>query len=169
MNKTQKQAFVKDLNTQLQGKEVVVIGHYRGLSVAEFESLRGEMRQNNASIQVAKNRLARIAFDGTSFADVSDFLTGPTAIAMSEDPVAAAKVAHKFAKAHEAFQIIGGAMGEKRLEKADVEALAKLPSLDELRGKLVGLLQAPATQIATVVQAPATKVARVVAMKPEAA
>jgi len=130
------------------------------------------MRQAGAAVKVAKNRLAKIALEGTDAAVVIPLLTGPTVIAYSSDPVAAPKVANDFAKANEKFVILGGAMGKTALNPNDVRALAVLPSLDELRAKLVGLIQAPATKIAQVVNAPAAKVARVLqayATKSEAA
>jgi large subunit ribosomal protein L10 len=121
------------------------------------------MKQVGATVKVAKNRLAKIAVDGTDAAAIAALLKGPTVIAYSGDPVAAPKVATDFAKAHDKFVILGGAMGRTALNGDGVRALAALPSLDELRAKLVGLIQAPATKIAQVVNAPAAKLARVVA------
>ena len=167
MDKTQKQAFVKDLNAKLQAAEAVVVAHYRGTTVAEMTELRCAMREGGAFVKVAKNRLAKIAFDGTPYTNLSELMTGPTALSSSEDPVTAAKVAQKFADDNKNFVILGGAMGDKFLDPAGVKALASMPSLDELRGKLVGLISAPAQRIATLTAAPATKVARVLAMKPE--
>jgi large subunit ribosomal protein L10 len=151
---------------------VVVVAHYSGLTVAQMQTLRRQMRQAGATVKVAKNRLARIALDGTDVASIGPLLKGPTVIAYSGDPVAAPKVAIDFAKGHDRFVILGGAMGKTALNPDGVKALASLPSLDELRAKLVGLIQAPATKIAQVVTAPAAKVARVVqayASKSEAA
>ena len=151
---------------------VVVVAHYSGLTVAQMQNLRRQMKQAGATVKVAKNRLAKIALDGTDVASIAPLLKGPTVIAYSGDPVAAPKVAVDFAKGHERFVILGGAMGKTALNPDGVKALASLPSLDELRAKLVGLIQAPATKIAQVVTAPAAKVARVVqayASKSEAA
>jgi large subunit ribosomal protein L10 len=151
---------------------VVVVAHYSGLTVAQMQNLRRQMRQAGATVKVAKNRLAKIALDGTDVASIGSLLKGPTLIAYSGDPVAAPKAAVDFAKGHERFVILGGAMGKTALNPDGVKALASLPSLDELRAKLVGLIQAPATKIAQVVTAPAAKVARVVqayASKSEAA
>lgn len=169
MDRSQKEAFVSDLNARLQDVESVVVTHYRGLSVPQMEELRSEMRKNDATLEVAKNRLVKLAFKGTSFEGIADLMQGPCAIATSSDPVAAAKVAHTFAKDNEQFVILGGALGEKRLEVEEISALAKLPSLDALRGQLIGLLQAPAGKIARLSKEPGAQVARIVAQKPEAA
>ena len=165
MNRTQKEAFVTDLNSALQGAESIVVSHYRGLTVADMESLRHNVREVGGSVQVAKNRLAKIAFKGTAYENLEDLMTGPTVLTMAEDPISAAKAAQKFADKNDNFVILGGAMGEQKLTEAEVAALAKMPSLDELRAKLIGLLSAPATQIATVTQEPAAKLARVLAAK----
>lgn len=169
MDRNQKEAFVQKLNARLAETNAVVVGHYRGLSVAQMTDLRNQMRDADAQIEVVKNRLAKIAFEGTPYTNVSDLMTGPTAVATSTDPVAAAKAAFEFAEKNDEFVILGGALGDKRLEPAEVAALAKLPSLDALRGKLVGLIQAPATKIAGVSQAPAGQLARLIAQKPEQA
>jgi large subunit ribosomal protein L10 len=140
---------------------VVVVAHYSGLTVAQMQTLRKQMKQAGASVKVAKNRLAKIALEGSDVASIAPLLKGPALIAYSGDPVAAPKAAVDFAKTHERFVILGGAMGKTTLDPNGVKALAALPSLDELRAKIVGLIQAPATKIAQVVTAPATKVARV--------
>ena len=124
-------------------------------------SLRAEMRAAGASLKVAKNRLARLALEGSEIESIGEYLSGPTVLGYSEDPVAAAKVLVKFAKKNEKLEVLGGAMGSTALDLAGVKALAELPSLDELRGKLVGLLQAPAGKLASVTQAPAGQLARV--------
>jgi large subunit ribosomal protein L10 len=142
--------------------KVVVLAHYSGLTVAQMQILRRQMKQAGASVKVAKNRLAKIALEGSDVASIAPLLKGPTLIAFSADAVAAPKVAVDFAKTHESFVILGGAMGKTALDSNAVKALAALPSLDELRAKLIGLVQAPATKIARVVNAPAAKVARVV-------
>jgi large subunit ribosomal protein L10 len=137
-----------------------------------MQTLRKQMKLAGAAVKVAKNRLARIALDGTDAAVVAPLLKGPTMIAYSGDPIAAPKVASDFAKTHEKFVILGGAMGKTALDANGVKALAALPSLDELRARIVGLIQAPATKIAQLVNAPAAKLARVVqayASKSEAA
>ena len=138
------------------------MAHYSGLTVAQMQHLRRQMRQAGASVKVAKNRLAKIALQGSDVASIAPLLKGPALIAFSVDPIAAPKVAVDFAKTNERFVILGGAMGKTTLDPNGVKALAALPSLDELRAKIIGLIQAPATKIAQVVTAPATKVARVV-------
>src|SRR5215813_9494996 len=154
--------MVTELNGVFKASSVVVIAHYAGLTVADMQLLRRQMKQAGASVKVAKNRLTKIALDGTDVAAIAPLLKGPTLIAFSGDPVAAPKVAVDFAKTNERFVILGGAMGKTALDSNAVKALAALPSLDELRAKIVGLIQAPATKIAQVVSAPAAKVARVV-------
>ena len=141
---------------------VVVVAHYSGLTVAQMQNLRKQARAAGATVQVAKNRLAQIALKGTDVASIGPLLKGPTLIAHSADPVAAAKAAVAFAKDHEKFVLLGGAMGKTALDVEGVKALATLPSLDELRAKLLGLIAAPATKIAQLSTAPAAKLARVV-------
>jgi large subunit ribosomal protein L10 len=172
VDRAEKKELVETLNAVFKAANVVVVAHYSGLTVAQMQNLRRQMRQAGATVKVAKNRLAKIALDGTDVASIGPLLKGPTLIAYSGDPVAAPKAAVDFAKGHERFVILGGAMGRTALNPDGVKALASLPSLDELRAKLVGLVQAPATKIAQVVTAPAAKVARVVqayASKSEAA
>ena len=172
MDRAEKKEAVADLHEVFAKTSVVVVAHYSGLTVAQMQRLRKQMKQAGASVQVAKNRLAQIALKGTDVASIGSLLKGPTLIAYSADPVAAAKAAVAFAKDHEKFVVLGGAMGKTALDPKGVAALATLPSLDELRAKIIGLIQAPATKIAQVVNAPAAKVARVVqayASKSEAA
>src|ERR1700693_1272911 len=158
-----KKELVAALNAAFKVTNVVVVAHYSGLTVAQMQNLRRQMKHAGAAVKVAKNRLAKIALDGTDLASIAPLLKGPTLIAYSVDPVAAPKVAVDFAKANERFVILGGAMGKTALNADGVKALAALPSLDELRAKIVGLVQAPATKIAQLVNAPAAKVARVIA------
>lgn len=167
-----KKEAVESLNGLFQTTSVAIVAHYSGLTVAQMQKLRQQMKQAGASVKVSKNRLAKIALEGTDVAAIGSLLKGPTVIATSSDPVAAPKVAVEFAKANEKFVILGGSMGTTVLNVDGVKALASLPSLDELRAKLVGLVQAPATKIAQVTTAPAAKLARVVqayASKSEAA
>jgi large subunit ribosomal protein L10 len=156
-----KRELVATLNDVFSNTSVVVVAHYAGLTVADMQKLRSQMKQAGATVKVAKNRLAKIALEGTDVASISDLLRGPTLIAYSSDPVAAPKVAVDFAKGNDKLVILGGAMGKTSLNVDGVRALATLPSLDELRAKLVGLVQAPATKVAQVVNAPAAKLARV--------
>lgn len=162
MDRAEKKEAVATLNDVFTKASVVVVAHYSGLTVAQMQNLRKQMRAAGATVQVAKNRLAKIALDGTDVASVGPLLKGPTLIAYSDDPVAAPKVAVAFAKDHDKLVILGGAMGTTALNPDGVRSLATMPSLDELRAKLVGLLQAPATKIAQLTTAPAAKLARVV-------
>ena len=162
MDRAAKHELVAELNGLFKASNVVVVAHYAGLTVADMQKLRTQMKQGGAKVKVAKNRLAKIALEGTDVAVVAPLLKGSTLIAYSGDPVAAPKAAADFAKANEKFVILGGAMGKTALNPDGVKALAALPSLDELRAKLIGLIQAPATKIAQVVNAPAAKLARVV-------
>ena len=162
MERAAKQELVTELNAVFKAANSVVVAHYAGLTVSQMQGLRKQAKQAGANVKVAKNRLAKIALEGTDAAPIGPLLKGPTLIAYSGDPVAASKVTVDFAKTHEKFVILGGTMGKTTLDLNGVKALASLPSLDELRAKIVGLIQAPATKIAQVVNAPAAKVARVV-------
>ena len=161
MDRSQKTDAVAELNRTFNEVGVVVVTRNLGLTVAQSTQLRMKMREAGASYKVSKNKLAKIALEGTDYAGLSDLLTGPTALASSADPVAAAKAAVDFAKTNDKFEVVGGAMGKLLLDAEGVKALAALPSLDELRAKLVGLLVAPATKLATITQAPAAQLARV--------
>lgn len=162
MDRAEKKELVATLSEVFKTTNVVVVAHYSGLTVAQMQTLRRQMKQAGAEVKVAKNRLAKIALDGTDVASIASLMKGPTLIAYSGDPVAAPKVAVDFAKANEQFVILGGAMGKTALNLDGVKQLASLPSLDEMRAKLIGLIQAPATKIAQLTNAPAAKVARVV-------
>lgn len=161
MERAAKSELVSTLNVVFKDTSVVVVAHYAGLTVADMQKLRGEMKLAGAHVRVAKNRLAKIALEGTDVASISPLLKGPTLLAYSDDPVAAPKVATAFAKANDKLVILGGAMGTTALNPDGVKALASMPSLDELRAKLLGLLVAPATKIAQLSTAPAAKLARV--------
>lgn len=161
MDRNQKVQAVETLNGVFQSSGVVVVAHYTGMSVTEMNSLRVQMAEAGASFKVAKNRLAKRALDGIDIEGAEGLFTGPTAIAYSDDPVSAPKVIAKFAKANEKLVILGGFMGSTLLDDSGVKALAELPSLDELRATLVGMIQRPATNVAGVLQAPAGQLARV--------
>ncbi len=161
MDRAGKEELVSTLNAVFKNTGVVVVAHYSGLTVAQMQQLRKEMKQAGATVRVAKNRLVKIALDGTDVASIAGLMKGPTILAYSADPVAAPKVATDFAKANDKFVVLGGAMGKTALDANGVKALATMPSLDELRAKLVGLIQAPATKIAQLSTAPAAKLARV--------
>jgi large subunit ribosomal protein L10 len=162
VDRTEKKEAVAALHDVFSKTSAVVVAHYSGLTVAQMQRLRKQMRQAGAQVKVAKNSLAQIALKGTDVASIGPLLKGPTLIAHSSDPVAAAKAAVAFAKDHEKFVLLGGAMGKTALDVDGVRALATLPSLDELRAKLLGLLTAPATKLARLANAPAAKLARVV-------
>ena len=162
MNRQEKAELIESLHTTLNDSTTVVVAHQVGMTVAESSDLRAKMREAGAGFKVTKNRIAKLALNDTPHTALESLFTGPTAIGTSADPVAAAKVLVEYAKGNDKLTIVGGSMDGKSLDKAGVEALAKLPSLDELRGKLVGILQAPAAKIARVAQAPAGKVARVI-------
>lgn len=161
MDRAEKAEAVEALKGIFAKAGVVVVSHYAGLTVRDLETLRTRLRTAGAGLKVVKNRLVKIALDGTPGAGVADLFEGPTAIAYSEDPVAAPKVAAAYAKEKEQFVLRGGLMGATVLDAKAVTALATLPSLDELRGKIIGLINAPATKVAGVIQAPASQLARV--------
>lgn len=161
MNREEKKELIAELSSLFGSATTVVVTHYKGLTVAELGALRGQMRAAGASFRVTKNRITRLALAGTPFEGLADLFVGPTAVATSDDAVAAAKVSVEFAKKNDKLVVLGGSMEGKPLSVGDVEALAKLPSLDELRAKLVGMINTPATRIAGVVQAPAAQLARV--------
>lgn len=161
MDRSQKAESVAQLNAVFNEVGVVVVTRNLGLSVAQSTDLRAKMREGGASYKVAKNRLAKLALKDTQYEGLEEFLTGPTALAWSIDPVAAAKATVDFAKTNDKLEIVGGAMGGTVLDANGIKALASMPSLDELRGKIVGLINAPATKVAQLVNAPAAKLARV--------
>ncbi len=161
MDRNEKADVVAELRATLTGAGAVVVARNLGMTVAQSTNLRIKMRDAGASFKVTKNRLAKIALDGTAYTGLSDMLTGPTGLATSDDPVTAAKIAVEFAKTTDKFEIVGGAMGDTVLDVAGVKALAELPSLDELRAKIVGLIVAPATKLAQITAAPAGQLARV--------
>ena len=162
MERAEKREVVTALHDVFAKTGVVVVAHYAGLTVAQMTKLRSEMRSAGGRVKVAKNRLVKLALEGTDAKGIADLLKGPTCLAFSEDPVAAPKIAVKFAKANEKFVILGGSMGRTVLDAKGVNALADLPSLDELRGRLIGLLQAPASKIARTLNEPGAQLARVV-------
>jgi large subunit ribosomal protein L10 len=162
LDRAAKKELVNNLHGVFETTNVVVVAHYAGLNVAQMQTLRRHMKQAGAAVRVAKNRLAKLALEGTDAAAIGPLLKGPTLIAFSSDPIAAPKIAAEFAKANEKFVVLGGVMGKAPLDAGGVKALAALPSLDELRAKIIGLIQAPATKVAQLVNAPAAKVARVV-------
>lgn len=163
MDRAQKAEAVAQLKQTFQETGVVVVTRNLGMSVAQSTSLRIKMRDVGATYKVSKNTLALIAIEDTPYANIAELLSGPTALATSPDPVAAAKAVVDFAKTNDKLEIVGGAMGDTILDANGVKALAELPSLDELRAKIIGLIQAPATKLVQIIQAPAAQLARVLA------
>ena len=160
MKRSEKKDFVENLKDDFLKSSSVIVAQYSGLTVNETENLRKEMRASGAKFKVTKNRLTKLALQDTQFKNIADLFTGPTAIAYSEDPVAPAKVAVNFEKKFENFKIIGGGFDGEKIDNTKINFLATLPSMDELRGKIVGLLSAPAQKIASIVKEPAGKMAR---------
>jgi large subunit ribosomal protein L10 len=165
VDRAKKEELVEELNGAFANAGLVVVTQQSGLTVAESTDLRRRMRNEDASFRVTKNRLVKLALVGTPYEGIADLFEGPTAIAYSDDPVAAARVAVSFSKENDKLVVVGGAMAEIRLDESAVKELAALPSLDELRGKIVGLLNAPATKIAGVLQAPAGQISRLLSAR----
>lgn len=159
MDRAQKEQLVDELGQIFEASGVVVVAHYEGMTVAQMQDLRAQMRDAGGSVRVAKNRLAKIALEGKACASIADYLLGMTVLAYSDDPVAAAKVADKYAKANEKFVILGGAMGGTALDPAGVKAVAQLPSREELIASIVSCIGAPASNIAGAIGAPASNIA----------
>ena len=165
MNRAEKQASIESVNATLKKAAIALVVHNNGLTVAQMTDLRTKMRDVGAEFKISKNRLAKIAAKDTTYENITDLLKGPSAIATSADPVSVAKGLVDFAKTNDKLVIIGGAFGGQKLDIKDIEKLAKLPSLNELRAKIVGMLKTPATRIACVLQAPGSQVARVISAK----
>jgi len=168
VDRAAKTELVATLHDVFSNTGVVVVAHYAGLSVADMTDFRGRMREAGGKVKVAKNRLAKLALEGTEIAHMADLLQGPTVIAYSEDPVTAPKIAVDYAKANEKLVILGGAMGSTALDPDGVKSLATMPSLDELRAKIVGMINTPATRVAQVLSAPGGQLARVLSAYAEA-
>jgi large subunit ribosomal protein L10 len=167
--RAEKAQVIDDLNEVFAKTGVVVVTHYKGLTVAEITELRGRIRAAGASFRVTKNKLAQRSLDGTPFAAMAPMFTGPTAIAFSTDPTAAPRIVSEFGKKNDKLKIVGGGLSGTLLDAASVRALAELPSLDELRGKLIGLLNTPASRLVGLLQAPGGQIARVLAARAEQA
>ena len=164
MKRSEKKDFVEKIKEDINQSSSVIVAHYSGLTVSESESLRKEMRANGAKFKVTKNRLTKLAISDTQFKDISDLFVGPTAIAYSADPVAPAKVAVSFEKKFENFRIIGGGYNGEKIDKDKIDFLAKLPSLDELRSKLIAIISTPAQKIASITSEPGAKSARLISL-----
>jgi large subunit ribosomal protein L10 len=165
MDRAAKKELVSTLNEAWKDTGVIVVAHYAGMTVAQMTEYRKRVKEAGGSVKVAKNRLAKLALKDTDVSGISDLLKGQTCVAYSDDPIAAARISVKYAKENEKLIILGGSMGKTRLDSAGVKALADLPSLDELRSKVIGLILAPATKVARLVKEPGAKVARALAAR----
>ena len=162
MERAEKREFVVEMKDVLAGAGSIVVAQYTGLTVAEMTALRAVMRDAGGTVKVAKNRLVKLALEGSDAEHMGDLLKGPTLLAYAADPVAAPKAVSDYAKTNDKLVVLGGAMGATSLDADGVKALASLPSLDELRGKLIGMITTPAQRIASVTAAPASQIARVI-------
>ena len=159
MSKEKKQNYIKEMSTQFDKSEAVIVAHYQGLTVKQLDDLRKQMRKHGIIFKVTKNRITKLAIEKTKCKDLSNLFTGPTAVALSEDAITSAKILTKFSKDHENLKILGGIMGNDILDVAGVQNVASLPSLEEARAKIVGILRSPAQKIASILLAPAQKIA----------
>jgi len=159
MNKDQKKQYISDMTTQFDNSEAVIVAHYQGLTVSQLDDLRKRMREHGIIFKITKNRITKLALEKTKCKDISKLFIGPTAVAMSEDAITSAKILTKFSKENENLKILGGIMGGDILDFAGVQNVATLPTLDEARSKIVGILRSPAQKIASILLAPASKIA----------
>ena len=159
MNNEQKKQYISDMSTQFDESEAVIVTHYQGLTVSQLDELRKQMREHGIKFNVTNNRITKLALEKTRCKDLSDLFSGPTAVAMSEDAITSAKILTKFSKENQNLKILGGIMGSDVLDVAGVQNVATLPSLDEARAKIVGILRSPAQKIASILLAPASKIA----------
>ena len=159
MNKEKKQNYIKKMTTQFDKSEAVIVAHYQGLTVKQLDELRKKMREHGIIFKITKNRITKIALEHTKCKNLSNLFTGPTAVALSEDAIISAKILTNFSKDNKNLKILGGIMGNDILDVAGVNNVASLPSLDEARAKIVGILRSPAQKIASILLAPASKIA----------
>ncbi len=159
MNKEQKKKYISDMTTQLDKSEAVIVTHYQGLTVSQLDELRKQMREHGIIFKITNNRITKLALEKTRCKDLSDLFSGPTAVAMSEDAITSAKILTKFSRENQNLKILGGIMGSDVLDVVGVQNVATLPSLDEARAKIVGILRSPAQKIASILLAPASKIA----------
>ena len=159
MNKEQKKQYIEDMSVQFDKSEAVIVTHYQGLTVKQLDDLRSKMREHGIQFKITKNRITKLALEKTKCKDISNLFTGPTAVAMSEDAITSAKILTKFSKENESLKILGGIMGDDILDLAGVQNVATLPTLDEARAKIIGILRSPAQKIASILLAPASKIA----------
>ena len=159
MNKEKKQSYIKEMTAQFEKSEAVLVTHYQGLSVKQLDNLRKQMREHGIQFKITKNRITKIALEKSRCKDLSNLFTGPTAVALSEDAISSAKILTKFSKENENLKILGGIMGKEILDVAAVANVATLPTLDEARAKIIGILTSPAQKIVSILLAPASKIA----------
>ena len=159
MNKEKKQNYIKEMSTQFDKSEAVIVTHYQGLTVSQLDDLRSKMREHGIKFRITKNRITKLALENTKMKVISNLFNGPTAVAISEDAITSAKILTKFSKENTNLKILGGIMGSDILDVAGVQNVATLPSLDEARAKIVGILRTPAQKIASILLAPASKIA----------
>ena len=159
MNKEKKQNYIKEMSTQFDKSEAVIVAHYQGLTVKQLDELRKQMRDQGIQFKITKNRITKLALEKTKCKDLANLFTGPTAVALSKDAISSAKILTKFSKENENLKILGGIMGKDILDVAGVQNVATLPTLDEARAKIVGILRSPAQKIASILLAPASKIA----------
>ena len=159
MNKEKKQSYIKEMTAQFEKSEAVLVTHYQGLSVKQLDNLRKQMREHGIQFKITKNRITKIALEKSRCKDLSNLFTGPTAVALSKDAISSAKILTKFSKENENLKILGGIMGKEILDVAAVANVATLPTLDEARAKIIGILTSPAQKIVSILLAPASKIA----------
>jgi len=159
MNKEQKKNYISEMTASFENSEAVLVTHYQGLTVKQLDDLRKQMREHGIQFKITKNRITKIALEKTKCKDLSDLFKGPTAVALSEDAISSAKILTKFSKENKNLKILGGIMGKEILDVAAVANVATLPTLDEARAKIVGILRSPAQKIASILLAPASKIA----------
>ena len=159
MNKEKKQSYIKEMSTQFDNSDAVIVAHYQGLTVKQLDDLRKQMREHGIIFKVTKNRITKLAIEKTRCKDLTNLFSGPTAVALSKDAIVSAKILTKFSKDNSNLKILGGIMGNDILDVAGVKNIATLPSLDEARAKIVGILRSPAQKIASILLAPASKIA----------
>ena len=159
MSKEKKQSYIKDMTTQLDSSEAVIVAHYQGLTVKQLDELRSKMREHGIIFKITKNRITKLALEKTRCKDLSNLFSGPTAVALSKDAITSAKILTNFSKENKNLKILGGIMGNDILDVAGVQNVATLPTLDEARAKIVGILRSPAQKIASILLAPGSKIA----------
>ncbi len=159
MNKEQKKNYISEMSSQFEKSDAVIVAHYQGLTVNQLDELRAKMREHGIDFKITKNRITKLALEKTRCKDLSNLFTGPTAVAMSQDAISSAKILTNFSKDNKNLKILGGIMGNDILDVAGVKNVATLPTLDEARAKIVGILRSPAQKIASILLAPASKIA----------